>query len=227
MRNGKFTRMNNPLFARIEARLSELGVTAAAASRKAGLSVDAIRNIGRTGGATARTLEALAMALETSVESLIKGEPAAEPARAAAQRDATPRVDQGDIPVLGTAAGSLGQGAFEITDPIDHIARPPALAGARRLYGIYVTGDSMAPEHKHGDVRIVHPGRPPRQGDTIIIQIRIKPSDPIQSYIKHFDRMRGDFVVCSQINPVAKIEFARNTVLHIHKILTQNELLGA
>ena len=71
----------NGLLRRVERRLNMLGVSAQAASEKAGLSKDAIRNLRRAAagknsrqGISTRTAAALAEALETSEGWLLNGE---------------------------------------------------------------------------------------------------------------------------------------------------------
>lgn len=233
--------------ARIEKRLTAVGLSASRAGKLAG-APDAIRDLRRAvngkddrrRGISVASLTKLAPVLDTSVGWLMTGEGEensltehhtdAERGMAAeleARRPKTrSRQGYGDIPILGTAAGSLGQGAFEISDPIDHIQRPPSLMGAPDVYAIYVKGDSMAPEHKAESLRIVHPSRPVRAGDTVIIQARIAPDEPIQSYIKHFVRRTEQHVVCQQINPVATIRYNSTNVAYVHKVLSQNELFG-
>lgn len=64
---------------RIEARLKVVGLSASAASKKAGLSVDAIRNMRRAAekdsrqGVSTRTIQALAPVLQTTVGWLLEG----------------------------------------------------------------------------------------------------------------------------------------------------------
>lgn len=64
------------IVARIERRLKSVGLSAAAASKKAKLSADAIRNMqrGLTKGANATTLQKLAPVLETTVAWLLEAE---------------------------------------------------------------------------------------------------------------------------------------------------------
>ncbi len=127
----------------------------------------------------------------------------------------------------GTAAGSHLSGAFQLGDNvIDWARRPPAMNGARDLYALYVEGSSMEPEHRPGDLRFVHPGRPPRLGDSVIVQIRYAEHDPIQAMIGHLVRRTGDKVVIGKLNPEATVELKRGHVLAVHKVLTMNELFG-
>jgi phage repressor protein C with HTH and peptisase S24 domain len=78
-------------------------------------------------------------------------------------------VGETDLPVFGTAQG--GQGALIVTDrAVDWVVRPAPLLRVRDGYGIIVTGDSMAPEHKSGSTALVNPHLPPRVGDTCIFR---------------------------------------------------------
>jgi phage repressor protein C with HTH and peptisase S24 domain len=90
--------------------------------------------------------------------------------------NATPRVvpasdlfGNNDLPVFGTAQG--GRGALIVTDrPVDWVARPTVLLRVQDGYGMIVTGDSMAPEHKSGSTALVNPHLPPRVGDSCIFR---------------------------------------------------------
>jgi transcriptional regulator with XRE-family HTH domain len=66
----------NILAAQIQVRLDRLGFTARAASIKAGLKPDAIRNIvrGKSQNPRGDTLRSLARALECSVQYLVSGD---------------------------------------------------------------------------------------------------------------------------------------------------------
>lgn len=74
-----------------------------------------------------------------------------------------------DLPVFGTAQG--GHGALIVTDrPVDWVARPTVLLKVQDGYGMIVTGDSMAPEHKSGSIALVNPHLPPRIGDSCVFR---------------------------------------------------------
>ena len=146
--------------------------------------------------------------------------------------------DPRTIPVLGTAAGSA-LGAFEIgSEVIDHVRRPPALAGIKDIYGIYVVGESMVPEHNPGDLRIIHPHRPARPGDSVIIQTYNAATDTREAFIKRLISINSHQVVCYQHNPHLEISYTRPNgdphnndstetyAAQIHKVLTVNELHG-
>lgn len=225
--------MNNALIARIKSRLKALGKSARQASLEAGGSEELIRTIFRGKSYWPRSdhLRGLAAALETTEDWLISGEesgdlpaPNARPAETPA-----PRIDSTrSIPVYGTAAGSLASnGAFQMTtDPVDWVRRPPGLANVRDAYAVYIEGESMSPKFEPGDLVLVHPGRPARIGDAVVIQVKDAEHAEIRTYIKFLGRRTEAHVICRQINPDAEIKFARGTVIAVHRVLTTADMLG-
>lgn len=89
-----------------------------------------------------------------------------------------------DVPVMGTATGSLG-GAFQFEGGVvDYVARPPALVGAKNAYSMYVEGPSMVPEHNPGDLRFIHPDRKVHVGDSVVITAKYTEHGPYECFIK-------------------------------------------
>lgn len=220
---------------RIEKRLAATGLKAATACRNAGLDAGAIRDLQRgvsgkhaaRKGVKTETLAKLAPILRTSVQWLATGEGAEEADPAAAVADgALDRLPR-DVPVLGTAAGSLGEGAFIFeSGTVDFAARPPALAQARDIYALYVVNDSMDPQHPPGQLCFIHPHRAPAPGDSVILHVQTSATAPQQYYIKRLVRRGPEEIVCIQHNPPATIRFKTAHVVAIHKVLTTNEMFG-
>jgi len=129
-----------------------------------------------------------------------------------------------DLPILGTAAASI-VGAVTLGRTVGYERRPPALRNVPDAYALYVAGDSMIPRYFPGDVVYVNPHRPCRQGDDVVIQTRIKPGDDISGYVKCFISRSSRGVVARQYNPETQIEYSRNTVVAVHRILTAHELM--
>jgi phage repressor protein C with HTH and peptisase S24 domain len=74
-----------------------------------------------------------------------------------------------DLPVFGTAEG--GRGALILSnDAVDWVLRPDPLLRVKDGYGMIVTGDSMAPEHRSGSTALVNPHLPWRAGDTCVFR---------------------------------------------------------
>jgi phage repressor protein C with HTH and peptisase S24 domain len=132
-----------------------------------------------------------------------------------------------DLPVLGTAAGSVA-GAFQLADgeAIGHVRRPPGVERRAGVYAIYVVGDSMSPEHRSGDLRFVDPDRDVRIGDSVIVQTCNFPGDTVQAYIKYLKARDDDWLLLGQLNPLGEMRVAPTVVTAVHRILTMNELFG-
>ncbi|PTW53890.1 phage repressor protein C with HTH and peptisase S24 domain [Breoghania corrubedonensis] len=234
----------NPIVARIDRRLADLGISRTEASLKAGLSRDGIRNLARSTERTPRgeTLLRLAEVLRASPNWLLTGEgdpPSTKTAATADKVQSTvlqadvrapaPSEMNRDLPVMGTAAGSIIKQnfeGFELGGAVDYVRRPPALEGAKDVYAIYVTGDSMEPAHPAGELRFVHPHRPVQPGCTVIVQTRTWNDDPGQAYIKRLIRRSGTKVILEQFNPHATIEIPAEYVTALHRVLTMAELFG-
>ncbi|AXS39781.1 S24 family peptidase [Breoghania sp. L-A4] len=179
------------------------------------------------------TLRKIAKALKTSEEWLLEGADESMSSAPEVDRSAATAPTQTDmmrdIPVMGTARGSAIHEDFEgfdINGPVDYVHRPPALAGAKDIYAIYVAGDSMAPQHSAGELRFAHPHRPVQPGCTIIIQTRKENGDPGQAYIKNLVRRSAGKVTVEQINPPATIDIPTESIVKMHRVLTLNELFG-
>jgi phage repressor protein C with HTH and peptisase S24 domain len=132
-----------------------------------------------------------------------------------------------DLPVMGTAAGSHARGAFQLEGGIiDFVRRPPTLMGSRTAYALYIQGDSMAPEHPHGALRIIHPDRPVLIGDSAIVQSRHNDIDGVEATIGHYLARTPTVVRLGKLNPQATLEIKRDYIVAVHKVLTVNDLFG-
>lgn len=74
----------------------------------------------------------------------------------------------GDMNVIGTAEG--GSGTLIFTGVIEVVQRPPSLASVKDPYGVLVTGESMIPAFRPGDVALVHPYLVPRPDDDVVLE---------------------------------------------------------
>lgn len=221
------------LIERINQRLAELQRSARDVSIAATGQPDTIRNIlrGATQKPKADTLEKIASELMTTSAWLlgtsgaisqplpIEVSPAPVPVP---QRSDMPN----DVPVHGTAAASHLRGAFQLSDGvIDYVRRPPALRGAGAAYALYVEGTSMEPRYQPGDLVFVHPQRPARLGDTVIVQMQFNPGE-VEASIGFLRRRSANHVTIGKLNPAADIQLPAERVSAIHRVLTVNELFG-
>lgn len=129
---------------RVERRLKAVEKSAAAASREAGLSEDAIRNMkraleggGRKGVSTA-TISALAPVLRTSMGWLLNGE---------GSEDAQTVAPAGGVGVWGKIGARAEVHPFTdySSDPMYEIELPPTVDPTRQYVGFEIEGFSMPP----------------------------------------------------------------------------------
>ena len=133
-----------------------------------------------------------------------------------------------DLPVRGTAAGADGGvGAMQFDGGVvDYVRRPPGIAGAKEVYGLYVVGDSMWPRFPNGELVICHPRRPVNPGNDVVIQVQRSEHDEIEVFVKTMLRRTGSEIIAQQYNPDKTMTFKTSEVIAIHRILTLPELLG-
>jgi phage repressor protein C with HTH and peptisase S24 domain len=124
------------------------------------------------------------------------------------------------IPVLGEVVGG-DDGEYIFNGQIqDYVACPPSLVNVPNAYSVYVDGESMSPRYRPGETVYVHPGRPPRRGDDVIVQVKPREEDqPPHGFIKEFVGWQGNKLVLHQHNPQRRIEFERDDVVSIHPIV--------
>ncbi|MFK5980842.1 MAG: S24 family peptidase [Rhizobiaceae bacterium] len=131
-----------------------------------------------------------------------------------------------DIPIYGTAAGSISGSVAILSDVIDWVARPAGLKNAQHSYALYVSGNSMQPKYSPGDIIFLHPGRPPKSGDIVVVQTQNHDGADVISFVKEYIKPTDDGILTRQYNKPVDIEFKTNTIKAIHRVMTTNELLG-
>lgn len=86
-----------------------------------------------------------------------------------------------DLPVFASAEGGEGQ-IIVSTDVVDRVRRPSPLLHVREGYGVIITGESMVPMFRPGDIALVHPQMPPRPDDGVILYDRDRARSSIKEY---------------------------------------------
>lgn len=72
-------------------------------------------------------------------------------------------------PVYASAQGGRG-GEEVVIEPVDYAPRPPILLRTKDAYAVRVTGESMVPALRPGDLAFVDPYSTPRRDDDVVLQ---------------------------------------------------------
>lgn len=157
----------------IDALAAEHGLTASGLARKAGLDPTTFNRSKRMTGegkprwpsteSVAKVLDAVGAPLERLTE-LITGN-ATAPRRGAATA-------QRRIPLIGLAqAGAQGyfdDAGYPVGGSWDEIDLPSV--SDPHAYAVEISGDSMEPVYRDGDIVIVSPAAPTRRGDRVVVR---------------------------------------------------------
>jgi phage repressor protein C with HTH and peptisase S24 domain len=124
------------------------------------------------------------------------------------------------IPAYGHASGGR-DGQFVLNgNKVGDIVAPPSLVAVPDAYAVYVVGESMAPRYLAGEVVFVNPRLPVRQGDFVVAQIAAEvEGDAPLAYVKRFVAMNAKSLRLSQLNPKKALEFPRQSVVSVHRII--------
>jgi len=124
------------------------------------------------------------------------------------------------IPILGVATGGAdGEMVFD-GEAIEWVATPDYLIGVRDAYCVYVTGESMVPRYFPGERLDVHPRKPPRRDEDVVVQLHPDEEGGYpRGFIKVFVTQTPTTLVLRQYNPPKEIEVPLKRVLHIHYVM--------
>lgn len=161
----------------IDALAAEHGLSASGLARRAGLDATAFnpsKRIGSDGRARWPSTESVAKVLAatgTGIEafaSLVTGLPASARSRSGGRAAITAK----SVPLIGFAqAGAEGyfdDGGYPVGAGWDEIALPEV--GDSNAYALEISGESMEPVFRDGDIVIVSPAAPVRRGDRVVVR---------------------------------------------------------
>jgi phage repressor protein C with HTH and peptisase S24 domain len=105
------------------------------------------------------------------------------------------------VPLLGFAeAGSGGyfdDGGFPVGKGWDEVAFPQL--SDEHTYALEISGDSMKPAYRDGDVIVVSPGAPIRRGDRVVVKTREG-----EVMVKELRRRTSKTIELQSLNPAHK-----------------------
>lgn len=134
-------------------------------AKEAGTSQTTIDNIERGVTRRSRYLLDVLRALDISIDHVDAS--VTKPNVTNVVREPFPDTSR-QLPIYASAEGGNGQ---MVTDfrPIDFMIAPEPLVNVTKAFGMYITGDSMEPRYYQGEVALIHPHRPPRPGDDVLL----------------------------------------------------------
>lgn len=118
-----------------------------------------------------------------------------------------------DLPVYGAFKGSFDGAEINYQDPVERIERPVDLIGVIDAFAAYIVNDSMYPRYAQGEKVLVHPGKPVKKGDYVVVILR---ND--HGLVKQFLRSNNDFVELAQLNPPETKKFPKDEIAGVYKI---------
>jgi phage repressor protein C with HTH and peptisase S24 domain len=121
------------------------------------------------------------------------------------------------IPLYGSAEAGLGSDVTNVASPVDFIDPHPAIRNNKGGYACYVVGTSMEPRFQQGEIVYASPGRPPKQEDDVIVQM--KKGEEITAIIKRFISLDDAGITLHQLNPDSEITIDKTEITAIHVII--------
>lgn len=103
-----------------------------------------------------------------------------------------------DFRIYASAEGGPGE-IIRSAEPVDFVPRPTHLIHVRDAYGLFITGHSMEPEYKSGEMAIVEPSMPLISGEVYIFYAEHQ--GEARATIKHLRRPTAEKWLVSQHNP--------------------------
>jgi phage repressor protein C with HTH and peptisase S24 domain len=138
------------------------------------------------------------------------------------RRDSVP-LSAKRLNVLGRAAGSPEGELIMDAEAVDTVPSPAILEDVAGAYAVYVVGESMEPRYRAGELVYVHPNKPYRRGDYVVVQVDVEGEERPHGFIKQFVTLTPTTLVLRQLNPDREVEFPRKKVLSIHRIVMSGD----
>ncbi len=118
------------------------------------------------------------------------------------------------LPILGYAKG--GEDAFFIDNGeiAGYTMRPHVLDGVADAYAVEFWDTSMEPALKHGHLGWVHPRKPVKPGDDVVVQL-----NDGQALVKTLVRRTETQLILRQYNPSKDFKIERTLIKSVHLIV--------
>lgn len=126
--------------------------------------------------------------------------------------------------VLGMAEGGPDGWNIWNGETVQIIPRPANLLGVPGAYAVYIVGTSMEERYRSGEILHIHPVKPVRPGDYVLVQRKPRQEgDPPLAVVKMLVRRTASKLVLRQLNPDKEIDVPAAEVVSIHRIVGSSE----
>ena len=211
----------------IDALAAENGLSASGLARRAGLDATAFNPSKRIGGdgrarwpsteSVAKVLAATGSSFE-AFASLVEGTPGGKPLRNGsgpdAQRGAALPPPPRRIPLIGFAQaggdGYFGDGGYPVGGGWDEISLPEV--GDQNAYALEISGESMEPVFRDGDIVIVSPNTAVRRGDRVVV--RTAKGEVMAKQLKRQSARRIDLLSLNPAHPDRSFDLSEIAWMH-------------
>jgi len=141
-------------------------------------------------------------------------------------RPAPPKEELPGIPVMGTSlAGREGDFQLNSGEPVDHVRRPTHLKDRKGLFCLWVSGTSMQPWKRPGQLVFLDPNRQPQINDHVVVEMKPTPPDEDRpAYIKLLVRRSATKLTLLQYEPKRTIEIDMRRVNRILRVMPEEEV---
>lgn len=122
-----------------------------------------------------------------------------------------------DLPILGKVMGGVGM-FFDNGQKLGDTMRPTSLIGIRDAYAVYIDGTSMEPRYYAGELAMVHPHKPYRRSDFVVVQYDDEQGERCYT-IKRFVKRNGDNLHLEQLNPISDWVLPLDRIHFVHRVI--------
>jgi phage repressor protein C with HTH and peptisase S24 domain len=232
----------------VEEKLDQAKRNPFEAARSAGLERSFVNDIliGKKRSVSGGNIQKLAAAIDASANEIIaamgKGNLTDAPAPSPYAPEPNAEIQAGpaylparamipnDVPELGLMVGGSGDddSVFEFNGTtVDYHPRPPGLARRPNVFVLRVSNSSMSPRFEDGDIEYIEL-RNPSVGEYVVVEEHPKEgSEAGRSFIKRLVKADARKIVVEQFNPHGFMEFGRNEIRRLFRVITdKKELIG-
>jgi len=145
-----------------------------------------------------------------------------------------------DLPIYGTALGAareidgeaIEQTTLNRAEVVHYAKRPVLLNGRASAYGLYVSGSSMEPRHRDGEIILADPKARLHSGDDVVVYLR--PMNPDEDdgesaravLVKRLVRRTSGYVELEQYQPAKIFRIDMDEIVRVDRVIPLSELLG-